>query len=164
MPNAARNGSAAGLSDHNNHNGGGDAQDADGNNNYALITSPADSNYAYGAKSPSSVCPPSGVRSTNSERNLQAKKRVVFMLIIVVFEFFICFTPIWLVNIINFFDPQGIHDHVGGIGITYLQLLMYISTCCKCREHTKLLTKTLSTTKTLVHRLIDWLIDWLKIE
>ncbi|OQV14795.1 putative Gastrin/cholecystokinin type B receptor [Hypsibius exemplaris] len=134
---AARNGSAAGLSSH--HAGCEDA-DLAGDPGGGLDTpnrvmSPG----AESVRSPS-CGQGGGVRNTNAEKNLQAKKRVVLMLIIVVFEFFICFTPLWLVNISSFFWKE-ILDRVGGPGITYLQLLMYISTCCNpityCFLHSK---------------------------
>lgn len=98
-----------------------------------IVTSPT--------QHPQTPSPVHGVRSTHSERNLQAKKRVILMLIIVVMEFFICFTPLWIVLVVGLYNPDGVQKHVGNTGFTYLQLLMYMSTCCNpityCFLHSK---------------------------
>ncbi|GAV07893.1 hypothetical protein RvY_17673 [Ramazzottius varieornatus] len=80
------------------------------------------------------------VRSTHTERNQEAKKKVVIMLICVVCEFFICFTPVWLINFVLLFDPKGVQENLGG-AVRFFHLLMYVSTCCNpityCFLHSK---------------------------
>ncbi|XP_055340066.1 cholecystokinin receptor type A-like isoform X2 [Paramacrobiotus metropolitanus] len=100
-----------------------------------MVTSPGQT---YNPQTPSPV---HGVRSTHTERNLAAKKRVILMLVIVVLEFFVCFTPLWIINTVGLFDRDLIINRISDLGMLYLQLLMYISTCCNpityCFLHSK---------------------------
>lgn len=67
---------------------------------------------------------------TNTEKSLQNKKRVIKMLFVVVLEFFICWTPLYVINTITLFDPQIVYKTLGYTTITYFQLLAYTSSCC----------------------------------
>lgn len=71
-----------------------------------------------------------GLRRTNAERSLLNKKRVIKMLFAVVLEFFICWTPLYIINTIVLFDPSVIYNNLGYKAITFLQLLAYCSSCC----------------------------------
>lgn len=71
-----------------------------------------------------------GLRRTNIEKSLQNKKRVIKMLFAVVLEFFICWTPVYIMNTISLFNPTIIYKGIGSSGILYLQLLAYVSSCC----------------------------------
>ena len=72
----------------------------------------------------------SGLRRTNAERSLLNKKRVIKMLFAVVLEFFICWTPLYIINTIVLFEPSIIYHNLGYKAITFLQLLAYCSSCC----------------------------------
>lgn len=52
------------------------------------------------------------------------------MLFVVVLEFFICWTPLYVINTIALFNPQFVYQTIGYSTITYLQLLAYTSSCC----------------------------------
>lgn len=52
------------------------------------------------------------------------------MLFVVVLEFFICWTPLYIINTTALFDPKVIYQHLGYTGISFLQLLAYSSSCC----------------------------------
>ncbi|XP_055297441.1 cholecystokinin receptor type A-like [Sitodiplosis mosellana] len=71
-----------------------------------------------------------GLRRTNAEKSLQNKKRVIQMLFVVVLEFFICWTPLYIINTIALFNPQIVYQTLGYTTITYFQLLAYSSSCC----------------------------------
>lgn len=67
---------------------------------------------------------------TNAEKSLQNKKRVIQMLFVVVLEFFICWTPLYIINTLALFSPQIVYQTLGYTTITYFQLLAYSSSCC----------------------------------
>lgn len=69
-------------------------------------------------------------RRTNAEKSLQNKKRVIQMLFVVVLEFFICWTPLYVINTIALFNPPLIYHNLGYTYITFCQLLAYSSSCC----------------------------------
>ncbi|EFA02911.1 cholecystokinin receptor [Tribolium castaneum] len=71
-----------------------------------------------------------GLRRTNAERSLLNKKRVIKMLFAVVLEFFICWTPLYVINTIVLFDSSVIYNNIGYKAITFFQLLAYCSSCC----------------------------------
>lgn len=71
-----------------------------------------------------------GLRRTNIEKSLQNKKRVIKMLFAVVLEFFICWTPVYIMNTISLFNSTIVYKGIGPSGVLYLQLLAYISSCC----------------------------------
>ncbi|XP_031627019.1 cholecystokinin receptor type A-like [Contarinia nasturtii] len=71
-----------------------------------------------------------GLRRTNTEKSLQNKKRVIKMLFVVVLEFFISWTPLYIINTIAMFDPNAVYQKLGYTTISYFQLLAYTSSCC----------------------------------
>jgi len=52
------------------------------------------------------------------------------MLFVVVIEFFICWTPLYVINTIALFDPKTIYQNLGYTAIGFFQLLAYSSSCC----------------------------------
>ncbi|KAJ8947553.1 hypothetical protein NQ318_005032 [Aromia moschata] len=71
-----------------------------------------------------------GLRRTNAERSLLNKKRVIKMLFAVVLEFFICWTPLYIINTVALFDSSIVYDTIGYTGISFFQLLAFTSSCC----------------------------------
>lgn len=69
-------------------------------------------------------------RRTNTEKSLQNKKRVIQMLFVVVLEFFICWTPLYVINTVALFDQKLVYQTLGYTSISYFQLLAYSSSCC----------------------------------
>lgn len=70
------------------------------------------------------------LRRCNPEHCLKTKRRVLKMLIVVVLEFFICWTPLYVVNTLSFFAPRALYEGLGYTGISLLQLLAQASCCC----------------------------------
>uniref|UniRef100_A0A336LNY7 CSON009528 protein n=1 Tax=Culicoides sonorensis TaxID=179676 RepID=A0A336LNY7_CULSO len=70
------------------------------------------------------------LRRSNAEKSLQNKKRVIKMLLLVVLEFFICWTPLYIINTIALFDPIIIYQDLGYHAVSVFQLLAYSSSCC----------------------------------
>ncbi|CRK96565.1 CLUMA_CG010021, isoform A [Clunio marinus] len=71
-----------------------------------------------------------GLRRSNAEKSLLNKKRVIKMLFVVVLEFFICWTPLYVINTITLFDHKIIYQNLGYTAISFFQLLAYSSSCC----------------------------------
>ena len=78
--------------------------------------------------------PPSAaneIRSTyNNNKSALAKKKVIVMLFVIVLEFFVCWTPIYVVNTWFAFDSDSLYSHLGPTEIALIQLLAYLSSCC----------------------------------
>ena len=70
------------------------------------------------------------LRHSNAEHCLKTKRRVLKMLIVVVLEFFICWTPLYVVNTLSFFAPKALYEGLGYTGISLVQLLAQASCCC----------------------------------
>lgn len=69
---------------------------------------------------------PVDFRKTSSD--LQGKKRVISMLLVIVFLFFLCWTPIFVVNAWQAFDPSSKY-RLSGAPISFIHLLSYTSAC-----------------------------------
>lgn len=67
---------------------------------------------------------------SNAEKSLLNKKRVIKMLFVVVLEFFICWTPLYVINTIALFDQKIVYQNLGYTAISFFQLLAYTSSCC----------------------------------
>lgn len=67
---------------------------------------------------------------SNAEKSLTSKKRIIKMLFVVVLEFFICWTPLYVINTIALFDKKLIYKNLGYTAISFFQLLAYSSSCC----------------------------------
>ena len=70
------------------------------------------------------------VRSSHTARNLHAKKRVIKMLFVVVLEFFICWTPVFILNTWIVWDFDSARRHVSPLVKNLIHLLAYVSSCC----------------------------------
>ncbi|GFR16821.1 cholecystokinin receptor type A [Trichonephila clavata] len=75
------------------------------------------------------------------DKNQAAKIRVVRMLFVVVVEFFVCWTPLYVVNTWALFDAKSVYSSLGYIGMAAIYLMAYISSCCNpltyCFMHKK---------------------------
>lgn len=68
-------------------------------------------------------------RSNTSQAKLQAKRRVIRMLMVIVALFFICWMPLYVVNTWKAFDPKTIMNALSGAPISFIHLLSYTSGC-----------------------------------
>uniref|UniRef100_A0A7N6BLB0 Gastrin/cholecystokinin type B receptor n=1 Tax=Anabas testudineus TaxID=64144 RepID=A0A7N6BLB0_ANATE len=64
----------------------------------------------------------------SSSTNLVAKKRVIRMLLVIVFLFFLCWTPVFVVNAWQAFDRRSAY-RLTGAPISFIHLLSYTSAC-----------------------------------
>lgn len=51
------------------------------------------------------------------------------MLFLIVVEFFVFWTPLYVINTWSMFDPRHMYETIGGPGISLIQLLAYFSSC-----------------------------------
>ncbi|KAJ3659520.1 hypothetical protein Zmor_011204 [Zophobas morio] len=70
------------------------------------------------------------IRSNYMDKSIEAKRKVIRMLFVVVAEFFICWAPLHILNTWYLFYPEDVYLYVGSTGISLVQLLAYISSCC----------------------------------
>ncbi|XP_076162819.1 cholecystokinin receptor type A [Ptiloglossa arizonensis] len=70
------------------------------------------------------------IRSNYVGKSIEAKKKVIRMLFVIVLEFFICWAPLHVVNTWYLFAPELVYSVVGSTGISLVQLLAYVSSCC----------------------------------
>ncbi|CAL1598215.1 unnamed protein product [Knipowitschia caucasica] len=78
----------------------------------------------------SSAAPkPERARSNTSQAKLQAKRRVVRMLMVIVALFFVCWMPLYVVNTWKAFDARSIVRALSGAPISFIHLLSYTSAC-----------------------------------
>ncbi|XP_024940723.1 cholecystokinin receptor type A-like isoform X4 [Cephus cinctus] len=70
------------------------------------------------------------IRSNYMDKSIEAKKKVIRMLFVVVLEFFVCWAPLHVVNTWYLFAPDLVYSLVGSTGISLVQLLAYVSSCC----------------------------------
>ncbi|XP_023940570.2 cholecystokinin receptor type A-like [Bicyclus anynana] len=70
------------------------------------------------------------VRSTHIDKSIEAKRKVIRMLFVIILEFFICWAPLHVINTIYLFYPEELYQYIGSKGIVCLQLLAYCSSCC----------------------------------
>ncbi|KAK7882488.1 hypothetical protein WMY93_028662 [Mugilogobius chulae] len=68
-------------------------------------------------------------RSNTSEAKLEAKKRVIRMLVVIVVMFFICWMPLYCVNTWRAFDNVSALNALSGAPIGFIHLLSYTSAC-----------------------------------
>jgi hypothetical protein len=61
---------------------------------------------------------------------LTSHVQVIRMLFVVVAEFFICWAPLHVLNTWYTFSPEAVYNTVGSTGVSLVQLLAYISSCC----------------------------------
>lgn len=70
------------------------------------------------------------IRSTYTGKSMESKKKVIRMLFVLVAEFFVCWTPLYVMNTWYLFDPETMYNHIGPFGVVLIQLLAYVSSCC----------------------------------
>ncbi|XP_021913919.1 gastrin/cholecystokinin type B receptor-like isoform X3 [Zootermopsis nevadensis] len=70
------------------------------------------------------------IRSNYMDKSIEAKKKVIRMLFVVVAEFFVCWAPLHVLNTWYTFNPDAVYRTVGSTGVSLVQLLAYISSCC----------------------------------
>nr|XP_056714742.1 gastrin/cholecystokinin type B receptor [Euleptes europaea] len=68
-------------------------------------------------------------RVNRSEAKLQAKRRVIRMLIVIVVLFFVCWLPLYVANVWKAFDHKAAVRALSGTPISFIHLLSYTSTC-----------------------------------
>ncbi|CAJ1087019.1 cholecystokinin receptor [Xyrichtys novacula] len=68
-------------------------------------------------------------RSNTSEAKLQAKRRVIRMLMVIVALFFICWMPLYSANTWKAFDLKSASKALSGAPISFIHLLSYSSAC-----------------------------------
>ncbi|XP_069568821.1 cholecystokinin receptor-like isoform X1 [Brachyistius frenatus] len=68
-------------------------------------------------------------RSNTSEAKLQAKRRVIRMLMVIVALFFICWMPLYTVNTWKAFALRSATKALSGAPISFIHLLSYTSAC-----------------------------------
>lgn len=101
----------------------------DGSTRSSTVTSQFQSARQY-SSSESTSAVTLNMNSNYLERRLAIKKKVTCMLFTVVLEFFICWTPIYVINTISSFKPGLIYEDVGYFTISFFHLLSYVSSCC----------------------------------
>ncbi|ODM92454.1 Cholecystokinin receptor [Orchesella cincta] len=69
------------------------------------------------------------LRRSNAGKSLSRKKRVIQMLGVVVLEFFVCWTPLYVMNTWYLFSPEGLYETIGPLGVSLIHLLSYSSSC-----------------------------------
>ncbi|KYM85204.1 Cholecystokinin receptor [Atta colombica] len=70
------------------------------------------------------------IRSNYMGKSIEAKKKVIRMLFVIVLEFFVCWAPLHVINTWYLFSPELVYSVVGSTGISLVQLLAYVSSCC----------------------------------
>ncbi|EDV33857.1 uncharacterized protein Dana_GF19219 [Drosophila ananassae] len=80
--------------------------------------------------SPSIRVHDAALRRSNEAKTLESKKRVVKMLFVLVLEFFICWTPLYVINTLTMLVGPVVYEYVDYTAISFLQLLAYSSSCC----------------------------------
>lgn len=68
-------------------------------------------------------------RSNTSEAKLEAKKRVIRMLVVIVVLFFLCWMPLYCANTWRAFDDISAKHALSGAPIAFIHLLSYTSAC-----------------------------------
>lgn len=69
------------------------------------------------------------IRSSYTEKSIESKRKVIRMLFVLVLEFFICWTPLYVMHLWYLFSPEVVYKFIGPLGVTLIQLLAYSSSC-----------------------------------
>ncbi|XP_035892100.1 uncharacterized protein LOC118503214 [Anopheles stephensi] len=70
------------------------------------------------------------IRSTYMDKSIEAKKKVIRMLFVIIVEFFVCWAPLHILNTVYLYSPSFVYQYVNSSGIALVQLMAYISSCC----------------------------------
>ncbi|XP_062610391.1 cholecystokinin receptor type A-like [Saccostrea cucullata] len=71
-----------------------------------------------------------GIRQTNGDKSRASKKRVIKMLFALVFEFFLCLTPFYIIHTWIIVHRPSATKHLSKEFVMFINLLAYVSTCC----------------------------------
>ena len=65
------------------------------------------------------------------DRHLAEKRQshVLRMLVTVIVEFFVCWTPLHVINLLSLYYPQVVYQAIGYDGLSFLYWLAFLSTC-----------------------------------
>lgn len=107
------------------------SNDDDDDGCYVQVSKKPPSAVELPALSNSSAAPAKAerARSNTSEAKLQAKKRVVRMLMVIVALFFVCWMPLYSANTWKAFDLRSASRALSGAPISFIHLLSYTSAC-----------------------------------
>ncbi|XP_077467576.1 cholecystokinin receptor-like [Stigmatopora argus] len=94
-----------------------------------LPTLPTSSSTATACSAASAAPKTEHSRSNVSKAKLQAKKRVIRMLLVIVALFFVCWMPLYVANTWRAFDLKAASRALTGIPISFIHLLSYTSAC-----------------------------------
>ncbi|XP_060080034.1 cholecystokinin receptor type A-like [Ylistrum balloti] len=67
------------------------------------------------------------LRQINPHTNVSNRKRVIRMLVVIVMEYFMCWTPLYVINTWMIADYPTIHERMSALGWSLIQLLAYTS-------------------------------------
>ncbi|KXJ71602.1 hypothetical protein RP20_CCG019881 [Aedes albopictus] len=70
------------------------------------------------------------IRSNYMDKSIEAKKKVIRMLFVIIVEFFVCWAPLHILNTVYLYSPAFVYQYVSSNGIALVQLMAYISSCC----------------------------------
>ncbi|XP_055617474.1 dopamine D2-like receptor isoform X2 [Toxorhynchites rutilus septentrionalis] len=70
------------------------------------------------------------IRSTYMDKSIEAKKKVIRMLFVIIAEFFVCWAPLHILNTIYLYSPSLVYKYISSNGVSLVQLMAYISSCC----------------------------------
>ncbi|XP_025088765.1 cholecystokinin receptor type A-like isoform X2 [Pomacea canaliculata] len=70
------------------------------------------------------------IRHSNPRKIRENKMRVIRMLFVVVLEFFLCWTPVYVIQTWMVFDQESAYRFVTPLTKTLFHLLSYVSSCC----------------------------------
>uniref|UniRef100_A0A336LT57 Gastrin/cholecystokinin type B receptor n=1 Tax=Culicoides sonorensis TaxID=179676 RepID=A0A336LT57_CULSO len=70
------------------------------------------------------------IRSNYMDKSIEAKKKVIRMLFVIILEFFVCWAPLHILNTVYLYSPAFVYSYVNNTGIALIQLMAYISSCC----------------------------------
>lgn len=77
----------------------------------------------------------------NYRKSRASKRRVIRMLSVLVLEFFVCWTPLYVLHTWTVFDAQAAYSRVPSGAFAAVHLLSYVSSCCNpityCFMHDK---------------------------
>ncbi|XP_015434702.1 PREDICTED: cholecystokinin receptor type A-like [Dufourea novaeangliae] len=90
--------------------------------NESISEEQQDSGYPFGRQH--------AIRSNYVGKSIEAKKKVIRMLFVIVLEFFICWAPLHVINTWYLFAPELVYSVVGSTGVSLVLLLAYVSSCC----------------------------------
>ncbi|XP_063706409.1 neuropeptide SIFamide receptor-like [Culicoides brevitarsis] len=70
------------------------------------------------------------IRSNYMDKSIEAKKKVIRMLFVIIVEFFVCWAPLHILNTVYLYSPAFVYSYFNNTGIALIQLMAYISSCC----------------------------------